>query len=158
MICKCSLKNLVERALGEQLDILTSMTVNRDAMKKVTLHNPKINLDYRVTSACGLGYVDVNFVSFRGYTETELSQHNPFREQMGHPVEMPRDAVQNDKSLMAICLLAIGLMAKNAGMFFCLCQSSLPQSYVLKCVEDIKKSPTCALNSVRHLHSLCKVA
>ena len=28
-------KNLVERALGEQLDILTSMTVNRDAMKKV---------------------------------------------------------------------------------------------------------------------------
>ena len=42
-------KNLVERALGEQLDILTSMTVNRDAMKKVTLHNPKINLDYRVT-------------------------------------------------------------------------------------------------------------
>ena len=58
-------KNLVERALGEQLDILTSMTVNRDAMKK---------------------------------------------------------------------------------------------SYVMKCVEDIKKSPTCALNSVRHLHSLCKVA
>ena len=42
-------KNLVERALGEQLDILTSMTVNRDAMKKVTLHNPKIDLDYRVT-------------------------------------------------------------------------------------------------------------
>ena len=30
-------KNLVERALGEQLDILTSMTVNRDAMKKVGL-------------------------------------------------------------------------------------------------------------------------
>ena len=28
---------LVERALGEQLDILTSMTVNRDAMKKVRL-------------------------------------------------------------------------------------------------------------------------
>ena len=32
-------KNLVERALGEQLDILTSMTVNRDAMKKVKLLN-----------------------------------------------------------------------------------------------------------------------
>ena len=31
-------KNLVERALGEQLDILTSMTVNRDAMKKVRLY------------------------------------------------------------------------------------------------------------------------
>ena len=30
-------KNLVERALGEQLDILTSMTVNRDAMKKVKI-------------------------------------------------------------------------------------------------------------------------
>ena len=30
------------------------------------------------------------------------------------------------------------------------------QIYVMKCVEDIKSSPTCALASVRHLHSLCK--
>ena len=34
----------------------------------------------------GLGYVDINSVSFRGYPETMLSQHNPVREQMGHPV------------------------------------------------------------------------
>lgn len=26
----------------------------------------------------------------------------------------------------------------------------------MKCVEDIKSSSTCALASVRHLHSLCK--
>ena len=34
----------------------------------------------------GLGYVDINSVSFGGYPETELSQHNPVCEQMGHPV------------------------------------------------------------------------
>ena len=38
-------------------------------------------------SACGLGYVDINSVSFEGSPEMELSQHNPVREQMGHPVE-----------------------------------------------------------------------
>ena len=39
------------------------------------------------SSACGLGYVDINSVSFRGYPKTELSQHNAVcvREQMGHP-------------------------------------------------------------------------
>ena len=31
----------------------------------------------------GLGYVDINSVSFGGYPETELSQHNPVREQAG---------------------------------------------------------------------------
>ena len=34
----------------------------------------------------GLGYVDINSVSLGGYPETELSQHNPVREQMGHPI------------------------------------------------------------------------
>ena len=37
-------------------------------------------------SACGLGYVDINSVSFGSYPVTELSQHNPLGEQMGHPV------------------------------------------------------------------------
>ena len=35
----------------------------------------------------GLGYVDINSVSFRGYPETELSQHNPVRDHQNHPVE-----------------------------------------------------------------------
>ena len=35
----------------------------------------------------GLGYVDINSVSFRGYPETELSQHNPVRDHQTHPVE-----------------------------------------------------------------------
>ena len=34
----------------------------------------------------GLGYVDINSVSFGGYPETELSQQNQVREEMGHPV------------------------------------------------------------------------
>ena len=37
-------------------------------------------------SVRGLGYVDIKSVSFGGYLETELSQHNPARKQMGHPV------------------------------------------------------------------------
>ena len=37
-------------------------------------------------SACGLGYVDINSVSFGGYPETELSQHNQVRDQQTHPV------------------------------------------------------------------------
>ena len=39
-------------------------------------------------SARGLGYVDINSVSFSGYLETELSQQNTFRKQMGHPVHI----------------------------------------------------------------------
>ena len=35
----------------------------------------------------GLGYVDINSVSFGGYPETELSQHNPVRDHQNHPVE-----------------------------------------------------------------------
>ena len=35
---------------------------------------------YRVTHLLGLGYVDINSVSFGGYPETELSQHNPVRD------------------------------------------------------------------------------
>ena len=38
-------------------------------------------------SARGLGYVDINSVSFGGYPETDLSQHNPVHEQMGHPAQ-----------------------------------------------------------------------
>ena len=34
----------------------------------------------------GLGYVDINSVSFRGYPETELSQHTPVRDHQTHPV------------------------------------------------------------------------
>ena len=34
----------------------------------------------------GLGYVDINSVSFGGYPETELSQHNPVRDHQTHPV------------------------------------------------------------------------
>ena len=34
----------------------------------------------------GLGYVDINSISFRGYPETELSQHNPVRDHQTHPV------------------------------------------------------------------------
>ena len=34
----------------------------------------------------GLGYVDINSVSFGGYPETELSQHNPVRDHQNHPV------------------------------------------------------------------------
>ena len=37
-------------------------------------------------SARGLGYVDINSISLGGYPEAELSQHNPVREQMCHPV------------------------------------------------------------------------
>ena len=37
-------------------------------------------------SARGLGYVDIKSVSFGGYLETKLIQHNPVRKQMGHPV------------------------------------------------------------------------
>ena len=36
----------------------------------------------------GLGYVDINSVSFGGYPETELSQHNPVRDHQTHPVFM----------------------------------------------------------------------
>lgn len=43
-------------------------------------------------SARRLGYVDINSVSFGGYPEMQLSQHNPVREQIGHPVE--RDSIQ----------------------------------------------------------------
>ena len=35
----------------------------------------------------GLGYVDINSVSFGGYPETELSQHNPVRDHQTHPVD-----------------------------------------------------------------------
>ena len=34
----------------------------------------------------GLGYVDINSVSFGGYPDTELSQHNPVRDHQNHPV------------------------------------------------------------------------
>ena len=37
-------------------------------------------------SAHGLGYVDINTVSFGGYPETELSHHNPVPKLIGHPV------------------------------------------------------------------------
>ena len=36
----------------------------------------------------GLGYVDISSVSFRGYPETELSQHNPVRDHQNHPVHL----------------------------------------------------------------------
>ena len=36
----------------------------------------------------GLGYVDINSVSFGGYPETELSQHNPVRDHQNHPVKV----------------------------------------------------------------------
>ena len=35
----------------------------------------------------GLGYVDINSVSFGDYPQTELSQHNPVRDHQTHPVE-----------------------------------------------------------------------
>ena len=35
----------------------------------------------------GLGYVDINSVSFGGYPETELSQHNPVQDHQNHPVD-----------------------------------------------------------------------
>ena len=35
-----------------------------------------------------LGYVDINSVSFGGYPETELSQHNPVRDHQTHPVHV----------------------------------------------------------------------
>ena len=38
-------------------------------------------------SALGKKYVDINYVSFGGHPETDLSQHNPVREQMDHPVD-----------------------------------------------------------------------
>ena len=41
----------------------------------------------------GLGYVDINSVSFGGYPETELSQHNPFRDHQTHPVQNDRDQI-----------------------------------------------------------------
>ena len=44
----------------------------------------------------GLGYVDINSVSFGGYPETELSQHNPVRDHQNHPV-VPR-LVEHDCS------------------------------------------------------------
>ena len=37
-------------------------------------------------SARGLGYIDISSVSYWVYPETELSQYNPVRKQMGHPV------------------------------------------------------------------------
>ena len=37
---------------------------------------------YRVTHLLA----DIKSVSFGGYLETELSQHNPVRKQFGHPV------------------------------------------------------------------------
>ena len=39
-------------------------------------------------SAHGLGYVEINSFSLGVYPETELSQHNPVREQMGHPLSI----------------------------------------------------------------------
>ena len=38
------------------------------------------------SGALGLGYVDINSVSFGGYPETELSQHNPVRDHQNHPI------------------------------------------------------------------------
>ena len=38
----------------------------------------------------GLGYVDINSISFGGYPETELSQHNPVRDHQNHPVHQLR--------------------------------------------------------------------
>ena len=35
----------------------------------------------------GLGYVDINSVSFGGYPEPELSQHNSVRDHQNHPVD-----------------------------------------------------------------------
>ena len=35
----------------------------------------------------GLGYVDINSISFGGYPEMELSQHNPVRDHQTHPVQ-----------------------------------------------------------------------
>ena len=40
----------------------------------------------------GVGYVDINSVSIRGYTETELSQHNPVRDHQNHPVLSARSS------------------------------------------------------------------
>ena len=45
----------------------------------------------------GLGYVDINSVSFGGYPETELSQHNPVRDHQKHPV--PGGEIKRDQEI-----------------------------------------------------------
>ena len=50
-----------------------------------TMYNEKLYLQGD-SGGLGLGYVDINSVSFGGYPETELSQHNPVRDHQNHPV------------------------------------------------------------------------
>lgn len=54
---------------------------------------PKVRIRLQGDSGgLGLGYININSISFRGYPETELSQHNPIRDHQNHPVE---NAVHN---------------------------------------------------------------
>ena len=61
----------------------------RQLQDRANKHKAKVsrNIVQGDPSARGLGCVNINYVSFGGHPETDLSQHNPVREQMDHPVD-----------------------------------------------------------------------